>query len=175
MSRSRSVSPVGMGRFDGPYVPPSQAASFMTNSPASADNANASYKEFNRSMESSPTSSDNDHASEPSQSSFDDGHRSVETAPSSVASHDAHSCGYDADDWFSRFRDDIDVSDEQPSATQLAAAGKVPIIDVHGNSRPFSSLYSEGEAIGERQLILFVRHFYCGVSLPSHGGIVTII
>jgi hypothetical protein len=54
-----------------------------------------------------------------------------------------------------------------PSQEALDRAGDVSIFDAEGNSRPFRSLYEGPRAIGEQQLIIFVRHFFCGVS-PSH-------
>lgn len=54
-----------------------------------------------------------------------------------------------------------------PSAKALKTAGEVQIQDEHGNSLPFKSLY-EGSKPGERQLVVWVRHFFCGVrvSIP---------
>jgi hypothetical protein len=50
-----------------------------------------------------------------------------------------------------------------PSQATLDEAGNVPIFDADGNSRQFKSLYSGNLAIGEQQMIIFVRHFFCGV------------
>lgn len=83
---------------------------------------------------------------------------------------DSDFCGIDPDDFFTQFRDDIDVSDELPSRETLQKAGELPIYDAQGNSRPFKSIYSGDDVIGERQLVLFVRHFYCGVSSPSSAA-----
>jgi hypothetical protein len=57
-----------------------------------------------------------------------------------------------------------------PSDEELEKAGNVSIFDAEGNSRPFKSLYSGSQAIGEQQLVIFVRHFFCGVSdqLPKY-------
>lgn len=38
----------------------------------------------------------------------------------------------------------------------------IPIYDAEGNARPFSSLYDPETATNQRQLIIFIRHFYCG-------------
>lgn len=75
----------------------------------------------------------------------------------------------DADDWFGRFREDLDISDECPDRGQLAVAGQVPVYDANGNSRLFSTFFTGLDAIGDRQFIIFVRHFYCGVSIMSIG------
>jgi hypothetical protein len=50
-----------------------------------------------------------------------------------------------------------------PSQQGLDRAGDVSIFDAEGNSRPFRSLYEGPRAIGEQQLIVFVRHFFCAV------------
>jgi len=73
----------------------------------------------------------------------------------------------DIDAHFDQFRDDLDISDEYPSQETLKAAGNISIYDANGNSMPFKNLISGETAIGERQLIVFVRHFYCGVSPVS--------
>lgn len=62
----------------------------------------------------------------------------------------------------------IQLSDNLPDAKALELAGDIPIFDSEGNSRPFKSIYSGDLAIGKQQMVLFVRHFFCGVSsLPS--------
>jgi len=73
-----------------------------------------------------------------------------------------HSCNFDTDDWFGRFREDLDVSDDCPDRGTLAAAGEVPLYDTYGNMRPFRTFFTGLDAIGDRQLIIFIRHFYCG-------------
>jgi hypothetical protein len=47
-----------------------------------------------------------------------------------------------------------------PSVETLEAAGDLAIKDEHGKAIPFKSVY-EGQT--GRQLIVFIRHFYCGV------------
>jgi len=77
---------------------------------------------------------------------------------------------FDLDAYFAQFHnpvDDADLSDDCPSRETLAEAGKIPIYDADGSSRPFSSLYEGDLAIGEQQLIIFVRHFFCGVRNPK--------
>jgi hypothetical protein len=68
----------------------------------------------------------------------------------------------DADDWFGRFREDLDISDDCPDQEQLVVAGQVPVYDANGNARPFSTFFTGLDAIGDRQFVIFVRHFYCG-------------
>lgn len=52
-----------------------------------------------------------------------------------------------------------------PSASALKRAGEVEIQDEHGKAFPLKSLY-EDSGPGERQLVVFVRHFFCGVRPP---------
>lgn len=55
---------------------------------------------------------------------------------------------------------------ELPDPKTLSEAGEVLIKDKDGNDVPFKSFYTDKPA-DERQLIVFVRHFHCGVS-PAH-------
>jgi hypothetical protein len=75
-----------------------------------------------------------------------------------------HSCEIENDDDFARLGGEIDISDDLPTEEILEEAGDIPIYDSEGNEKPFKSLYSGDSAIGEQQLVIFVRHFYCGVS-----------
>lgn len=52
-----------------------------------------------------------------------------------------------------------------PDPKALEAAGDFDITDENGNKIAFKSLFT-GKPEGERQLIIFIRHFFCGVS-PS--------
>ncbi|OJD35251.1 thioredoxin-like protein [Diplodia corticola] len=72
------------------------------------------------------------------------------------------SCSFDAEDYFNRLREDVNVSDDCPSEKSLQEAGDTIIYDVDGIGRPFKNFFQGDMAIGQRQLVLFVRHFYCG-------------
>lgn len=91
--------------------------------------------------------------------------------PPSNSAHDSvladESCTFDTNDWFAQFNGQLDISDDAPSRENLETAGELPIFDAAGNARPFKSLYSRGSVVGDRQLLVFIRHFYCGVSLAS--------
>ena len=50
-----------------------------------------------------------------------------------------------------------------PDEKTLAEAGELMIKDENGNQVAFKSLYT-GKPAEERQLIIFIRHFFCGVS-----------
>lgn len=60
--------------------------------------------------------------------------------------------------------------DEQyklPNAKTLQEAGELKIQDENGTEVPFRSLY-EGKP--GRQLIVFIRHFFCGVSTKQSAS-----
>lgn len=59
--------------------------------------------------------------------------------------------------------DDIQVDNELPSLDILAKIQDYPVLDVDGKSIPFKSIYT-GPNVARRVLVIFVRHFYCGVS-----------
>ncbi|CAK4032469.1 Hypothetical predicted protein [Lecanosticta acicola] len=48
-----------------------------------------------------------------------------------------------------------------PDPKTLAEAGELPIKDENGNEVAFKTLYADKPA-HERQLIIFIRHFFCG-------------
>lgn len=52
---------------------------------------------------------------------------------------------------------------ELPSQATLDEVGEINIKDKDGKEVPLKSLYT-GKPANERQLIIFVRHFFCGVS-----------
>jgi len=63
---------------------------------------------------------------------------------------------------FAQIHKDYIESDATPSAEKWQQAAELPIFDSEGNIRTFSSLFTGPDSIGDRQLIVFVRHFYCG-------------
>jgi len=63
---------------------------------------------------------------------------------------------------FAQIHNDYVSSDYPPPADKWHQAAELPILDSDGNMRPFKSLFSGPDAIGDRQLVVFVRHFFCG-------------
>ncbi|KAF2015146.1 hypothetical protein BU24DRAFT_410819 [Aaosphaeria arxii CBS 175.79] len=59
------------------------------------------------------------------------------------------------------FAGNVDVNDDLPSQATLDKVGDLVILDSAGQSRPFKELYS-GPGVAPRQLIIFIRHFFCG-------------
>lgn len=50
-----------------------------------------------------------------------------------------------------------------PDQKIIQEAGQLEIKDKDGNKVPFHSLFTDKPA-EQRQLIVFIRHFFCGVS-----------
>ncbi|KAF2275737.1 uncharacterized protein EI97DRAFT_400083 [Westerdykella ornata] len=61
----------------------------------------------------------------------------------------------------SDFGSHSEVNDDLPTEKDLKRVENLLILDSKGQSRPFKDLYS-GEGVAPRQLIIFVRHFFCG-------------
>lgn len=56
-----------------------------------------------------------------------------------------------------------------PEPQKVHEAGEVLLKDKDGKKEiAFESLFT-GKPEDQRQLIIFIRHFFCGVSLLSHG------
>lgn len=169
MTGDRSVSPVGASRFERPYAPPSRAASKKGLSPTSPSNTDMSSSHASQLSSASTMRSSNTANTAPS---------SVDTRPPTAPSYDkdvmtmdSPACSFpsadgDTDDWFARFRSDPDLSvaasDDCPDRATLAAVYDLPIYQADGTAQPFGSLYDPAYALHQRQLVLFVRHFYCG-------------
>jgi len=79
-------------------------------------------------------------------------------------------CVVSPDDWFDYFNSEssLDLSSEIskedvcPDRATLWNVQGMPIYDAEGRGRTFGSLFDPDAATHERQLIIFVRHFYCG-------------
>ena len=63
------------------------------------------------------------------------------------------------------FVGDIKVSQKRPTRAELEAVAAIPILNSKNESVPFQSLYEGNNNNGQprRVLILFIRHFFCGV------------
>ena len=60
-------------------------------------------------------------------------------------------------------KSDVLIDDTPPSAKMLDRAGALMVLDADKKKYSFKSLY-EGKG---RVLVVFLRHFFCGVGLPS--------
>jgi hypothetical protein len=63
------------------------------------------------------------------------------------------------------FRGDVATNNELPSEKIITQIENYVVLDRAGKSHPFKSLYS-GRNSARRVLIIFIRHFFCGVSCP---------
>ncbi|KAF2502406.1 hypothetical protein BU16DRAFT_7415 [Lophium mytilinum] len=59
------------------------------------------------------------------------------------------------------FTGNVNVTNDKPTQADLEKCADMLVLDAQGASRPFKSLYA-GEGVAPRQLIIFVRHFFCG-------------
>ena len=58
----------------------------------------------------------------------------------------------------------IKVSQKPPTRAELAAVAEIPVLTARREAVPFGSLISQDPS--RRTLLLFIRHFFCGVRLP---------
>jgi hypothetical protein len=63
------------------------------------------------------------------------------------------------------FEGEIATSSELPPPELVKKLDNYVVLDRHGKTHTFKSLHS-GQNVARRMLIIFVRHFYCGVSPP---------
>lgn len=89
--------------------------------------------------------------------------RTTSTAATTNSLPNSLQCECDAES--PELEDDIDTPDDFPDKDAIVEAGEVMIYDSEGNERAFKTLVSGETCIGEQQLVIFVRHFFCGVSL----------
>lgn len=69
------------------------------------------------------------------------------------------------EDWYAHFdadEDDDALGDECPDRATLAATYNIPVYTAEGHAVPFGNLHCPSTAVNQRQLIVFIRHFYCG-------------
>ena len=60
------------------------------------------------------------------------------------------------------FTGSIKVSQNAPTTAELRKVAELPLLTAQRESIPFKSLYTS-EHDGRRVLIIFIRHFFCGV------------
>ncbi|KAF2451875.1 hypothetical protein P171DRAFT_426312 [Karstenula rhodostoma CBS 690.94] len=59
------------------------------------------------------------------------------------------------------FEGTVEVNNDIPSEKDMKRVDDLLVLDSSGESRPFRDLY-KGEGVAPRQLIIFIRHFFCG-------------
>jgi hypothetical protein len=86
-----------------------------------------------------------------------------ETPPSKISLDTSSTITNNGADPTAEFVGDVDTDDTIPSQALLRKVADYHVLDKDGRSRPFKSLYT-GPMIARRVLVIFVRHFFCGVS-----------
>lgn len=66
------------------------------------------------------------------------------------------------------FEGTVDINNDLPTEKDLKKVEDLLILDAQGKSRPFRELY-DASGVAPRQLIIFIRHFFCGVSHAIHA------
>ena len=54
-----------------------------------------------------------------------------------------------------------------PTAADLEKVAKLPVLDEQGRSHDFKTLYDKPG----RHIVVFIRHFFCGVSHAFFGAV----
>ncbi|KAK4500541.1 hypothetical protein PRZ48_008730 [Zasmidium cellare] len=158
----RDVSPLGASRFEKPMH---TSVSPQTNTCTAATPPSSHSLLFSKY-----------HRPRPADSLFS--HDTMDTSPTSFSSDErlkssgkessieSPVCTVSPEEWFARFHTASDFdgteSDECPDRATLAAVQEIPLYDAEGNERTFGSIYDPTSATHQRQLVIFVRHFYCG-------------
>lgn len=149
-----------------PYSPPSVSSSSPTLSHTNTASDQPNSPQTPTSSYDTSWFNDNDNESKVDSTIS----RNSVIVPSIDTSHD--SCAVDAEEWFAQYSADLNVPDEAPGSEALEKAGDIPIFDSAGNSRLFKSLYTVGDVVGDRQLVIFVRHFFCGVCIIQVSNVI---
>lgn len=65
------------------------------------------------------------------------------------------------------FKGNIKVNNNPPTKGDLEKAADLPVLDKDRKSYNFKSLYADNDKGPRRVLIIFIRHFFCGVCAPT--------
>ena len=66
------------------------------------------------------------------------------------------------------FKGNIKVNNNPPTKEDLEKVADLPVLDKDGKKHTFKGLYADNENGPRRVLIIFIRHFFCGVCSPIH-------
>ncbi|KAF2126719.1 hypothetical protein P153DRAFT_368781 [Dothidotthia symphoricarpi CBS 119687] len=83
--------------------------------------------------------------------------RSVPTTPPFSPTNDASTIAKGQEE----FEGNVEVDNHIPTEKELSSVEDLHVLDAKGQSIPFKELY-KGEGVAPRQLIIFIRHFFCG-------------
>lgn len=87
---------------------------------------------------------------------------SIQSYTSSLATM-AVSPASKANDPSGDFEGDIKVNNNPPTKADLEKVADLPVLDVNKKSHTFKSLWADDENGPRRVLVVFIRHFFCGV------------
>jgi hypothetical protein len=105
---------------------------------------------------------------QPPQEIQSNGTTKTQTPPPKISLDTSSTVTNNGADPTAEFIGDIDTDNTIPSQALLRKVAEFPILDQDSKSRPFKSLYS-GPMVARRILVIFVRHFFCGVCYaPPH-------
>lgn len=172
MAPKRDVSPVGTSKFERPYSPPSTKTT-PANSPIEASfpfsQRNPTHPSLNSSTDTystAPSSIDTALNKEVFGGDWRTGrsHGPADQTPTLHEENDTRFDGIQEDKWSDEGRSDLDVSlptDSVPDAMTLVALREFPLYDSQGETIRFGELFDPVTVSHQRQLIIFVRYFYC--------------
>ena len=60
------------------------------------------------------------------------------------------------------FQGSVHTDDKLPSKELIKSIADLPVLDREGKTHPFKSLY---EGFAGRTVVIFIRHFFCGVCI----------
>lgn len=66
------------------------------------------------------------------------------------------------------FAGELSTTNELPADATIKNIEDYVVLDKHGKTHTFKSLYN-GKNVARRVLIIFVRHFFCGVSYKTRN------
>lgn len=61
------------------------------------------------------------------------------------------------------FKGDVKVDNKPPTKEELEKVADLTVLDANNKSHTFKSLYADNENGKRRVLMIFIRHFFCGV------------
>lgn len=72
-------------------------------------------------------------------------------------------------DGTAEFEGDVNTNNDLPTQATLKQIENLAVLDKDGKSIPFKNLYT-GPGVTRRVLIIFIRHFFCGVRPPPNSS-----
>lgn len=94
------------------------------------------------------------------------GNTKTQTPPPKISLDTSSTVTNNAADPTAEFVGDVDTDNTLPSQALLRKVADFQVLGQDGKSRPFKSLYT-GPMVARRVLVVFVRHFFCGVRCCS--------